>query len=218
MVFADLEGTMTEGVAELSYANSAGKLTEAERILKHMLEEERKNLCKAETIDQFIRANGVTRQLHVTSGAELLKGHPPSILLVPLTPNKASTKVYEMGERDRNISVVTCADIRTAHHFCREHKVPFYNIAASSELGVDSFSGLLTGGLERYCDGEVKAKAYTGKENVVGNSTGDLPLFKKAIENGFEPYFVRGGGQSPMEEICSDALEKFGLSYKTLSL
>jgi len=215
MVYADLEGTLSEKIVELSWANSAGKLAEAEKILKHMLAEERRNLSNATNIDEFIEMNEISHRAHVKSGATLLKGQPPSILYAPLELTKASPKIFEMGERDRNLSIVTCTDEGPASYFCESHKVPFYNIQASSRLKVDPFTGSLTGEFERYCGGKEKADAYNGIEDVVGNSNGDLRLFKKAIESGHKAYLVRNG-HGPMEVIFSETLDKFGLDYDVL--
>lgn len=213
MVYADLEGTITDGIAELKYASSTGRLTDAEKILKHMLEEERRNLYEAKTLDKFIEMNERSRHFHIKIGAELLKGFSPEILFVQLKPTKISPKIFEMGKRDGNLSIVTCTDERTATDFCEKNNVPFYNIAASSKLKVNPTTGVLNGKLERYCGGKTKACVYTGREDVVGNSTIDLPLFKEAVRNNRKAYFVKNGGQTPMEQNFLYALEKFEIPF-----
>ena len=213
MVVSDLEGTMTTDISALYYAKSAGKLADAKRVFDHLLEEDKRISCEAKTIDEFIKMKEKSLKLHLEEGARLLEGSPSSILNVQLKPSKFYPKIFELGKRDKNLSIVTCTDERTAARFFEGQNIP-YNIAASSKLKTDS-SGLLTGEFERYCGGTAKANAYQGREDVVVDSNIDLPLCKKAIENGRRVYAVNNG--SSIEETFITNLEKFVIDYSHLS-
>jgi hypothetical protein len=215
MVVTDLEGTLADGIAALHYAGCAGRLVDAKKIFSHLIEEERRDLYEAKTLNQFIKRKEVSQRFHIEEGALLLEGLPTSILKAPIKPSKVSAKIFEMGKRDKNTTILTCTEETTALGFCKEYQVPFYKIAASSKLQTDFTGKVLTGKLERYCGSIAKAAAYSGKEDVIGNSCIDLSMCKKANENNRTVYVV-DNNHSAIEQKFLQALEKFEIPFTQL--
>jgi len=207
MLNVDFDGTLNSTESALEIARLAGKEEDAKKVYQSLLDSYEKIVEESPT-SQLIRDVVETHKRHLKEGAYSLKGSPSTILSeIVCQPSCYFHEIIERAKDQGGLKIITYNDRRVVENFVKKNDIPNCDIICSELEVVD---GKLTGNFLKIVS---KCEGFT-EGDVVGDSLGDLELFKRAHEEGYRGYVAKNGRKSILLE---KALKKCEIPYLDLN-